>query len=129
MTNPFSPDVVAAVARHMNDDHAADSVLIVRAFGGVPAAVAVRMTGLDGDGMDFEVTSAPSAAGGREAASKAAPEAAGRTAAAVHAPAVVRVPWSRALTKRAEIRAEVTRMYHEAREKLGLPDVRDAAHS
>lgn len=28
----FSPDVVAAVLHHMNDDHVEDNVLIVRAF-------------------------------------------------------------------------------------------------
>ncbi|GIG58044.1 hypothetical protein Lfu02_24160 [Longispora fulva] len=94
MTNPFSPDVVAAVGRHMNDDHSADSVVICRALGGVPDALVARMTGLDGDGIDFEVTEPVLVA--------------------------VRVPWSRALTERAEIRVEVTRMYHEARELLGL---------
>uniref|UniRef100_UPI002594DDC9 DUF2470 domain-containing protein n=1 Tax=uncultured Gordonia sp. TaxID=198437 RepID=UPI002594DDC9 len=43
----FSPDVVAAVLAHMNDDHADDSLLICRALGGRPDAVAARMTGFD----------------------------------------------------------------------------------
>src|SRR4029453_3596736 len=43
--DPFPPKVVAQIARHMNDDHAEDNVLIVRALGGVP--------GVDGDGMEF----------------------------------------------------------------------------
>ena len=30
----FSPEVVAAVLHHMNDDHIDDNVLIVRAFSG-----------------------------------------------------------------------------------------------
>ncbi|RSN66392.1 hypothetical protein DMH08_16395 [Actinomadura sp. WAC 06369] len=89
-TDPFTPDVVAAIARHMNDDHAADSVLIVRTLGGEPDAESAAMTGLDADGADFAVR-----AGGRDVA--------------------VRIPWSRRLTERAEVRAEVVRMYQEAR--------------
>jgi hypothetical protein len=44
-TDPFSPAVVAQVTRHMNEDHAEDSLLIVRALGGHPDARAVRMAG------------------------------------------------------------------------------------
>jgi len=86
----FPPDVVAAILRHMNDDHAADSLAIVRAHGGPPDAVAARMTGLDATGGDFAAT----LPGGGEA--------------------VVRIPWSRTLTERAEVRAEVVRLYQEA---------------
>lgn len=93
--NPFGEDVVAAVAKHMNDDHADDAVLIVRAFGGRPDATVATTTGLDGDGIEFRV----SAPGGE--------------------PVSVRVPWSGPLTERAQIRAEVTRMYHDARAVLG----------
>ena len=35
-------------------------------------------------------------------------------------PTAIRVPWSRPLTERAEIRAEVVRMYHEACAALGI---------
>ncbi|PDP88815.1 hypothetical protein CQJ94_03470 [Glycomyces fuscus] len=93
-SNPFSPEVVAAVTAHMNGDHPEDTLLICRALGGLPGADAARMTGLDGDGGDYAVT-----VDGTE-----------------HA---VRVPWARPLTERAQIRAEVVRMYREACEKLG----------
>lgn len=93
--NPFGEDVVASVAKHMNDDHSDDAVLIVRAFGGHPDATGATTTGLDGEAIEFRV-SAP----GSE-------------------PVTVRVPWSTPLTERAQIRAEVTRMYHEARAVLG----------
>ena len=53
MTEEFPPEVVAQIARHMNDDHADDNVLIVRGLGGAPAATAARMAGMDADGMDF----------------------------------------------------------------------------
>ena len=85
----FTPDVVAAVCRHMNDDHPADSLLICRTLGGHPEATAARMTGLDTSGADFEVT----LAGGVER---------------------VRLAWNSELTQRPQIRAEVVRMYEEA---------------
>ncbi len=42
----FSADVVDAVLRHMNDDHGADSLAIVRAHG-APGALWAAMTDLD----------------------------------------------------------------------------------
>lgn len=51
----FSAEVVAAVCRHMNDDHADDSLLICRTLGGRPTATAARAVGVDGEGMQFEV--------------------------------------------------------------------------
>jgi len=93
--NPFSPEVVAAVTRHMNDDHPEDTLLIVRAFGGLPEATAARMTGLDGTAGEYAAT-----VDGREVE--------------------VRVPWSQPLTERAQIRAEVVRLYQEACERLGV---------
>ncbi|GIH10453.1 hypothetical protein Rhe02_85200 [Rhizocola hellebori] len=94
--NPFPPEVVAQIMKHMNDDHAADSVLICRAFGGQPDATAAVMSGMDADGIEFEVT-----VGG--------------------ATQPTRVPFSTRLTQRAEVRVEVTRLYHEARARLGMP--------
>ena len=85
----FGPDVVAAVCRHMNDDHPDDSLLICRTLGGKPAATAARMTGLDADGAEFEV----SVGSGVD-----------------H----VRLPWSTTVTERPQIRREVVRMYEEA---------------
>lgn len=93
--NPFDPQVIDAVTGHMNADHPEDNVLIVRALGGQPEATAAVMTGVDGAGADFEATVEGS-------------------------PVTVRVPWSKQLTERPEIRLEVVRMYHEACAILGV---------
>lgn len=93
--NPFGPDVVAAVARHMNDDHDDDSLLIVQTLGGVPDATAAEVSHLDGEGVDFAVT--------------------------VGADQVtVRLPWARPLTERPEIRQEFVRLYQEAAAARGV---------
>ncbi|MFF0176809.1 DUF2470 domain-containing protein [Micromonospora profundi] len=92
---PFGPDVIAAVSRHMNDDHAEDTLLICRTLGGCPTATRARTTGLDADGVDFVAT-----VDGVEVA--------------------VRVPFAHRLTERAEIRREVVRMYQEACVQLGI---------
>lgn len=94
--NPFGTDVIEAVAAHMNDDHAPDALLIVRAFGGVPKARAASVTHLDGNGVDFAV------------------ELDGMTE-----PVAVRIPWSRPLTERPEIRREFVRLYEDAVIVLG----------
>ncbi len=95
MTDPFPPDVVAQIARHMNADHADDNVLIVRALGGMPAATAARMSGLDADAMEF--------------------------AAVVDGIEVpVRIPFAERLTERRQVRAEAVRMYREACAALGV---------
>lgn len=95
MTDPFSTDVVAQIARHMNDDHAEDNVLIVRGLGGIPTATSARMSGLDADGMEF--------------------------AAAVDGVEVpVRIPFGERLTERRQVRAETVRMYRDACAALGL---------
>jgi len=95
MTDPFPPDVVAQITRHMNDDHAEDNVLIVRGLGGMEAATAARMSGMDADGMEF--------------------------AAAVDGVEVpVRIPFATRLTERGQVRAEAVRMYREACAALGL---------
>jgi putative heme iron utilization protein len=95
MTDPFPPDVVAEIARHMNDDHAEDNVLIVRAFGGADAATAARMYGVDVDGMEFAV-----ALNGVEVP--------------------VRIPFRERLTERRQVRAEAARMYRDACAALGV---------
>ena len=94
-SNPFSPEVVAAVTKHMNGDHPEDTLVICRSLGGRPEATAARMTGLDGEGGDYAVT-----IDGAEQ--------------------TIRVPWSEPLTERAQIRAEVVRMYREGCVRLGL---------
>lgn len=49
----FPDDVVDAVCRHMDDDHADDALLIVRRLGGRPDATSVRTTSVDSLGIDF----------------------------------------------------------------------------
>jgi putative heme iron utilization protein len=91
----FTPEVVAQIARHMNDDHAEDNVLIVRGLAGIGTASAARMSGLDSDGMDFE--------------------------ASVDGIAVpVRIPFSERLTERRQVRGEAVRMYQQACAALGI---------
>jgi putative heme iron utilization protein len=91
---PFDPDVVAAVTRHMNDDHAADSLAICRTLGGQPDAEQATMAGLDADGVDFTAV-----VGGRDV--------------------TVRVPFSAPVADRGQVRAEVVRMAMEARAARG----------
>ena len=90
----FSPDVVAAVLHHMNDDHVDDSLLIARAFGSSDADTAT-MTGLDENGGTFSYT-----AGGEQ-----------------HA---VTVPWTAPISERPEIRREVVVLYERACAVLGI---------
>jgi putative heme iron utilization protein len=92
--DPFPPEVVDQIARHMNDDHAADNVLIVRALGGAPTATAARMSGMDQDAMEF-------------------------TAVVDDIEVPLRIPFAHRLTERAEVRAEAARMYREACAALG----------
>jgi putative heme iron utilization protein len=94
-SDPFTSDVVAAVRRHMNDDHVEDSLLICRALGGVPKATAAEMVGMDAEGIDFVATVAGH-------------------------PTPVRLAWSQRLSDRAQVRPEVIGMYREACEALGV---------
>ena len=95
MTDPFTPEVVEQIARHMNGDHADDNVLIVRALGGIPSATGARMSGMDADAMEF--------------------------AAVIDGIEVpVRIPFTERLTERGQVRAEAVRMYHEACTALGV---------
>lgn len=91
--NPFGADAVAAICRHMNEDHAEDTLVICRGAGGRPEASAARMTGLDGDGGDYTVT----VDGGEEP---------------------LRIPWARRLSERAEVRPEVVRLFSESQKLL-----------
>ena len=96
MTNPFGPEVIAAITRHMNHDHAADTLVICRGVGGQPQATDARMTGFDGTGADF-------------------------TATVNGTPVAIRIDWSGPLTERARVRPEIVRLYDESRAALGLP--------
>jgi putative heme iron utilization protein len=90
--DPFRADVVAAVLRHMNDDHAGDSLLIVRMLGERPDATAAKVGSLDAGGAVFEVEP-----GGDR----------------------VRIPWAAPIAERRDFRLEFVRMYREA---LGRED-------
>ena len=85
----LSAEVVAAICTHMNDDHGAESLEIVRVLGGVPDAVNARVVSVDVDGVDFDVLSP---AGGQ----------------------TVRLPWGARITERAQVRAEVVALYARA---------------
>lgn len=95
--NPFAPEVIAAITKHMNHDHTDDTLVICRGAGGHPGATAAVMDGFDATGADFTVT-------------------------VDGAPVTTRIQWARALSERAEVRPEIVRLYHESREKLGLTD-------
>lgn len=89
----FDDAVITAVTRHMNDDHPADNLTIVRAFA-EPTATAARMTGLDAEFGDWTAT-----VDGTERS--------------------VRIAWPNELTDRASIRREVVTLQQTATERLG----------
>ncbi len=86
---PFGDDVVEAIRRHMNADHAGDSLAICQGPGGRPDAVAARFDGFDGDGADFCVE-----VGGRWEP--------------------LRIPWAGPVRERADVRAELVRLTEAA---------------
>lgn len=90
----FSPEVVAAVLHHMNDDHVGDSLLISQAFGSRDAETGA-MVDLDENGATFEYTIGPE----------------------THR---VVVPWRAPISERPEIRREVVVLYDRACEILGV---------
>ena len=90
----FDTAVVAAVTAHMNDDHADDNLLIVRAFA-EPTATAAHMVGLDTESGQWRVTTGQ----GEQ---------------------TLRVPWIEPVTDRASIRVAVVALYHAACERLGV---------
>ena len=92
----LTDEVIAAVTAHMNGDHAADNVVICRVAGATPDASAARMSGLDLDAIEFTATTPTGES-------------------------VVRIPFAQRLGERAQIRAEVARMFHESAAALGLP--------
>lgn len=55
MSEPLSQDVVAAVCRHMNDDHRADALLICRELAGCRDAVDAETVGVDGAALHLRV--------------------------------------------------------------------------
>lgn len=91
----FSAEVVGAILHHMNDDHPADSLVIVRGFA-EPDATSAVMTGFDSEEAAWDVTV------GAETRA-------------------VSIPWLGPVVERADIRREVVNLYDRATEKLGLP--------
>jgi putative heme iron utilization protein len=93
---PYEPDAeaVAAIARHMNDDHPDDCVVLARAYGGVDSVTGARVVGVDSLGMDL---AAEGPQGGL----------------------TVRVPWSEPLADRPAVRREVVKAYDWAQAQLG----------
>jgi hypothetical protein len=87
----FDESAVAAIMAHMNGDHLVDNLLIVRVLGGHVDAQAARMSGMDADGIEFEIDG--TMAGKSE---------------------IIRLPWTMHLTDRAQVRAEVVAMYERA---------------
>lgn len=94
----FEPDVVAAVTAHMNDDHADDSLLIVRAFA-EPRAVHTRMTGVSSEAGVWMIV-----IDGQEQ--------------------TVRIPWIEPVTDRRGLRTAVVALYQAACARLGVDPAR-----
>ena len=98
MPHDFAADVIAAVLRHMNDDHTDDNLLIARAFSAPPVddVDGAVMPGFDGEAGRWEVSR-----GG--------------------ATSELRVPWPGGpITERREVRREIVALYDDACARLGV---------
>lgn len=95
MAERFPDDVVQAVLGHMNDDHAGDSLVIVRAYG-APAATAAQMIDLDTTRGIWRVTEP----GG---------------------PRELSIDWLGPVAERADLRREVVALYESARTETQPP--------
>ncbi|WP_307359913.1 DUF2470 domain-containing protein [Microbacterium murale] len=98
MPHIFEPDVVAAILRHMNGDHADDNLLIARAFATASdlEITSAVMTDVDGDGGAWQIVRAG-------------------------IPEELRVPWPGGeISERAAVRREIVALYDVACEKLGV---------
>jgi hypothetical protein len=94
-TNPFDDTVVAAVVKHMNSEHADDSLLICRTLGRQPSARTARMVGFT---PTFAIFSARIDGGDVD----------------------IKVPWSGPVTERARVREEIVGMYRAACAQAGI---------
>lgn len=93
----FPEHVVRAVVEHMNEDHAADTAIIARAFGGPSQVDTAEVRDVDTEGLDIAVQ-----VGG--------------------ATETIRVRFAAPVTQRLALREEVTRLYHAAVAKLGTSE-------
>lgn len=94
MTDSFlTPDVIDAVVRHMNGDHAADNVVICRGVGGRPDVETATMTGLDEHAIEFSAETADGAI-------------------------VIRIPFDRPLRERPEVREAVAQLFRRSEDLL-----------
>lgn len=55
MASALTPDVVAKICEHMNDDHADSVAHYAEVFGKCTNVETARLRGFDADGMDLEV--------------------------------------------------------------------------
>ena len=97
MSHQFDDSVLAGVLHHMNVDHADDSLLIARAFGGGLDIASASMTGFDGDGGTWQAVTAE-----------------GSTS-------EVLVPWpGGSISERPDVRRQIVALYDEACRRLGV---------
>jgi putative heme iron utilization protein len=58
MARTLTPEVIAQICEHMNDDHADSLALYAKVFGKCEGALAARLRAFDADGMDLDVETA-----------------------------------------------------------------------
>jgi hypothetical protein len=97
MAHRFDDAVLTGVLTHMNGDHHDDNLLIARAFGADPDAVAATMVDFDGDGGEWLARLAD----GEEV--------------------TVRAPWPGGpISERPQVRREIVALYDESCRRLGI---------
>jgi putative heme iron utilization protein len=91
----LDPEAVAAICRHMNDDHAAEALLICRHLGNATGSVHAEAVGVDVTAMHFRVRGPDGTSG------------------------TVRVPFAAPVGERAEVRSAVVELYERASAAAG----------
>jgi putative heme iron utilization protein len=61
MARPLTPEAIAKICAHMNDDHSDSLALYAKVFGKCEGALAARLRAFDADGMDLDVETAEGA--------------------------------------------------------------------
>lgn len=92
----FAPEVVAAICRHMNDDHPDDSLLICRTLGGVSDAVDATAVHVDAAAMRFQASRSDGTS------------------------ATVEVPFATPAIERKQVRVAVVELYERACAAAGV---------